>query len=153
MDVSRTDSCLFREGTYTLQWFRSFLTLFLFVLFSLSCSCTFKDNTLALYSSDCFLKTLGYSMSLPFNTKLHSLASKVTAYILSFAILLSPSQKRHFCCLTVLLSTHFQHSLLSTVSQNSVRILSVNFRFDLASPLSEICQRVSIVLRIKSKHF
>ena len=118
----------------------------------MSCSCL-KNKALALYSSDCFLKTLGYRISLSFNIKLCFLASKVTAYILSFVIPLPLSQNHHFCCLTVLLSTHFQHSLLSTVSQNPVRIFSVNFRFDLASPLSEICQRVSIVLRIKSKHF
>lgn len=54
--------------------------------------------------------------------------------------------------LTVL-STCFQHSLLSTVSQNPVRIILVNFRFDLASPLSEICQRLPIALRMKVQTF
>lgn len=54
--------------------------------------------------------------------------------------------------LTALLATCFQHDPLSTASQIPVRMILVNFRFDLAIHLSTVCQWLPTALRIKPKH-
>lgn len=93
--------------------------------------------------------SLEYDLPIHRCVKLHiSLPNNITLVGPSLLLL----RDYHNGFLTALLATCFQHDPLSTASQIPVRMILVNFRFDLAIHLSTVCQWLPTALRIKPKH-